>query len=158
MMQKKSWDVTVVMTESATHFVGELTFRTLSRHPVYTGMFDESIEWVPDHISLSDYADLFVIAPCTANVAAKMAHGIADDLLTASVLASTAPVLVVPAMNEKMLDNPATISNLDLLRSRGLNVMDSGEGELACGIEGRGRMPAIETIIKRAEEILKPGC
>lgn len=154
MMQKKNWDVTVVMTESAKRFVGELTFRTLSRNPVYSGMFDDNIEWVPDHISLSDRADLFVIAPCTANVIAKTANGLADDLLSASVLATKAPVLIAPAMNENMLDNPATAANIDTLKSRGIRVMETGKGDLACGVEGRGRMPDLEDIVFAAEGML----
>ncbi len=118
-----------------------LTFRTLSRRSVATDLFEDPATWVPGHVSLADWCDALVVAPCTANAAAKMAHGIAGDSISAMALACRKPKLVAPAMNEGMLENPATRDNLATLRKRGIAVMDCGEGELACGTEGRGRMP-----------------
>lgn len=154
-LRSLEYEVSVVMTEAAAHFVGELTFRTLSRNPVTVGMFDACDEWYPEHISLAERGDVIVIAPCTANVIAKMANGIADDVLTCTVLAAKVPVLIAPAMNEGMWENPATVENVETLRRRGINVMDVDSGELACGTEGKGRMPDIDEIIKELERILE---
>lgn len=137
---KSGHEVHVVMTESATKFIGETTLRTLSKNPVYVKMFDERVDWVPEHISLADRADIFVVAPCTANVIAKLAHGICDDLLTCTALACTAPMLIAPAMNDRMWSHPATIANVDLLKTRGVVLADAEAGDLACGYEGKGRM------------------
>lgn len=152
LVSKAGHDVHVVMTSAATRFIGEVTLRTLSRNPVAVDMFDEDIDWVPEHISLADKADLFVVAPCTANVIAKMAHGLADDLLTCTALACECPILIAPAMNEKMWNHPATASNVDALTGRGVKFMDVAEGALACGYEGKGRMAEPELI---AEMIIK---
>lgn len=157
LLKAEGLDVWVVMTEAATRFVGELTFRTLSQHPVAVEMFPEKGEWLPEHISLADRADAMVVAPCTANVIAKMAHGLADDLLSCTALACRAPLLVAPAMNEKMWDSPATVENVELLRSRGVRVIDVGSGELACGYEGRGRMAAPADIVKTVKTALGIG-
>ena len=151
LMKLRGWDVSVIMTPSATEFVGTLTFRTLSQHPVGVDMFDRALEWMPDHISLADRAGMFVIAPCTANVIAKLAHGIADDLLTATALACTAPLVVAPAMNENMWDHAATRDNVAVLRKRGVRVLDVGAGDLACGRKGRGRMADASLILKTVE-------
>lgn len=153
LFKKEGWDVTVVMTVAATRFVSELTFRTLSQQKVYVEMFDDTGEWCPDHISLSDRADVFLLAPCTANVIAKVAHGIADDLLTATVLACVIPVIVAPAMNEKMWRNPVTQGNVDSLRHRGIEVLGTERGDLACGYEGEGRLLSLDTIVSRTKEI-----
>ncbi len=144
---KQGWDVSVVMTESATKFVTALTFQTLSRNPVGVDAFAEPQQWMPEHIGFADRATVFVVAPCTANVIAKMAHGIADDMLTAALLATRAPLLVAPAMNVHMWDNPATQRNIAQLRQDGVTVMDAGEGDLACGYTGRGRMPEPAAIV-----------
>lgn len=153
LMKKAGWDVTVVMTEAATCFVGPLTFRTLSGNPVAVEMFpDPAPETVP-HIALSDWADTMVIAPCTANVMAKLAHGIADDLLTCTALACTAPLVVAPAMNEKMWDHPATQANLGVLRERGVQVIEVASGDLACGYQGRGRLAELETILAAVKNV-----
>lgn len=146
MFRKRGWTVSVIMTRAATKFVGELTFRTLSQNPVAVDMFDCPDEWYPEHISLAQRADALLIAPCTANVIAKIAYGLADDLLSATVLASTAPVIIAPAMNDKMWDNAATRANVKLLKSRGICMVDVEAGELACGCEGRGRMASLEKI------------
>ncbi|MBU4286176.1 MAG: phosphopantothenoylcysteine decarboxylase [Verrucomicrobia bacterium] len=155
LMIKKNREVSVVMTQAATRFVGELTFRTLTRRPVVLDMFQEMETWRPTHISLADWADVLVIAPCTANVMAKLAHGLADDALTATALACAAPLVVAPAMNEKMWIHPATQENVRILKARGAVIVDVEQGELACGYEGRGRLASLETILKAVERRLK---
>ena len=155
LMIKKNWEVSVVMTQAATRFVGELTFRALTCRPVVLDLFQEMETWRPTHISMADWADVFVIAPCTANVMAKLAHGLADDALTAVALACAVPLVVAPAMNEKMWNHPATRENLRLLKSRGVVVVDVEQGELACGCEGQGRLAALDTILKAVEQCLK---
>lgn len=155
LMTKKDWDVSVVMTEAATHFVTELTFRTLSRRPVAVEMFPRSIEWVPEHIACADRADLLCIAPCTANVAAKLAHGLADDQLTCTALACKAPLVIAPAMNVNMWEHPATQANVKVLRDRGARIVECGTGELACGWEGKGRMADPEAIVAAVAAVLE---
>ncbi len=150
---KAGAEVSVTMTKGAQQFVAPLTFRTLSRRSVATDLFEDPATWVPGHVSLADWCDALVVAPCTANVAAKMAHGIADDSLSALALACRKPKLVAPAMNEGMLENPATRDNLATLRKRGVAVMDCGEGELACGTEGRGRMPEPAEVFAATEAL-----
>ena len=140
LLVKRGDDVHVVMTEHAKAFVTPLTFRTLSRHPVQSELFAEPLDWKPEHIGLAERADLVVVAPATANILAKMAHGLADDLLSSVALATRAPILVAPAMNTGMWANPATQANLAALRARGVRVVEPGDGELACGTTGTGRM------------------
>lgn len=147
MMVREGWGVHVVMTDGATRFVTPLTFQTLSRNPVATGMFDEVRDWRPNHVSLAQAADVLCIAPCTANVIAKLAHGIADDELTATALACRAPLVIAPAMNDAMFEHPATQANIALLRERGAVIVEPGVGELACGSGGRGRLAALEDIL-----------
>ena len=137
---KNGDDVHVVMTDHAKAFVTPLTFQTLSRNPVQSALFDRPEDWRPGHISLAEAADLVVVAPATANIIAKMAQGIADDLLSSILLATRAPVLVAPAMNEGMYVNAATQANLATLRTRGVVFVDPSEGELACGTAGVGRL------------------
>lgn len=151
---KGGFDVNVVMTAAATGFVTPLTFRTLSRNPVWTGLFDDVAQWEPGHTSLADTCDLLVLAPCTANVIAKTAHGIADDALTSLVLACRKPLLVAPAMNVNMFDHPATQTNLKRLRERGACVMEPGTGDLACGTTDKGRMPEPADVYKQTCELL----
>lgn len=151
LMQRRGWTVSVVMTEGATRFVTPLTFQTLSRHAVGTGLFDEADGWHPEHISYADRADVLLVAPCTANVIAKLAHGIADDLLTCTALATKAPVVVAPAMNDNMWDHPATRDNIALLEKRGVRFVEVGSGDLACGREGVGRLAEPETIVAVVE-------
>lgn len=151
----RNWDVSVMMTRAATHFIGALTFRTLSRNPVAIDMFEEADVWRPEHISLAERADVVLIAPCTANVMAKMAHGLADDLLTCTVLATEAPVVVAPAMNDKMWNHPATRDNVRILASRGVKLVDVGTGDLACGYQGKGRMADLDAIMGAVETALK---
>ncbi len=157
LMKKRGWEVSVIMTAAATRFVGELTFRTLSQNPVGVEMFDPGIEWNPDHIALADRADVVVIAPCTANVLAKLAHGLCDDLLSATVLACRAPLVLAPAMNENMWNHPATRANVRTLKERGACWVEPGAGDLACGREGRGRLADTAAIVEIAVQALEQG-
>lgn len=155
LMQKQGWEVSVVMTAGAAEFVAPLTFQTLSRNAVGTGLFDEKDGWHPEHIAYADRADVMVVAPCTANVLAKMAHGIADDLLTCTLLATRAPVVVAPAMNDAMWEHPATRANVEVLRARGVHLVDVGAGELACGREGAGRLAEPVEIVRQVASVLE---
>lgn len=146
--------VRVTMTASATRFVGELTFRTLSRHPVLVDMFAQPESWSPAHIAWAEEASAMVVAPCTANVLAKLAHGLADDSLSAVALACSAPLLVAPAMNSVMWRNPATQANIRVLRERGVIVIEPGTGDLACGIGGEGRMAEPADIMRVLQETM----
>ena len=141
-------DVTVVMTPAATEFVRPLTFQTLSRNPVYVEQFAPPVAWKPEHIALSD-CDVAIVAPATANTIAKMRYGIADNLLTSTLLATRAPIFVAPAMNTGMWESAATQENIAALRARGVNVIDPENGELACGASGSGRMMSVEEIYKK---------
>lgn len=145
-LQKAGVRVKVVMTEHATHFVDPLTFRALTNEPVAIGLFDDPQDPI-HHISLAQEADVFLLAPCTANVLAKAAHGIADDLLSTTILATTAPIMVAPAMNVHMYENPATQENIATLKRRGFTFIEAGEGYLACGDVGKGRMAEPEAIV-----------
>lgn len=156
-LTKQGHQVFVVMTESATQFIGAMTFQTLSRNPVTSGVFDERDSWRPTHIDLADRADLFLIAPATANVIAKLAQGIADDALTSIALATRAPLLIAPAMNGKMWLHDATQQNVAMLKSRGAEFIGPEEGMLACGYEGVGRLWKVEDIVAKADEILLRG-
>ncbi|MCX7115982.1 MAG: bifunctional phosphopantothenoylcysteine decarboxylase/phosphopantothenate--cysteine ligase CoaBC [Gammaproteobacteria bacterium] len=133
-------EVKVVMTESATHFVTPLTFQTLSGHPVQTQLWEEGAPQTMEHIHLARWADLFIIVPATANILAKMAHGIADDLLSTLYLVTNTPVMVCPAMNQSMWQHPATQANIQLLKSRQVRIIDPEDGEAACGESGIGRL------------------
>lgn len=132
--------VSVVMTKSATEFVTPLTFRTLSQNPVFIDQFAPPASWKPEHISLAEAADIVVVAPATANIIAKMRSGIADDLLSATLLATRAKIVIAPAMNTGMWDNPVTQENLAVLKARGVKVIEPDDGFLACGVKGKGRM------------------
>jgi phosphopantothenoylcysteine synthetase/decarboxylase len=153
-LAQDAFEVHVVMTRWATEFVAPLTFQTLSRHPVTTGIFDEKESWHPGHIALADSADLFLIAPATAMTIAKLACGIADDALTSFALASQAPLLIAPAMNGKMWMHAATQENVARLKSRGAHFIGPEEGLLACGYEGIGRLWETIGILEEAEKIL----
>lgn len=149
-LQKAGLRVKVVMTEHATHFIDPTTFRALTREPVAVGLFDDAPGDPIHHISLAKEADLYLIAPCTANVMAKMAHGIADDLLTTTALATPAPIMIAPAMNVNMYEHVATQENMATLRSRGVRFVDAGEGYLACGDVGKGRLADPDDIVAAA--------
>jgi phosphopantothenoylcysteine decarboxylase / phosphopantothenate---cysteine ligase len=144
-------EVRVIMTESATQFVAPLTFQTLSRHHVFVDTFEEKDASVVSHIDLADHADLFVIAPATANAIAKLALGLGDDMLSTTLLATTAPILVAPAMNVHMYVNPAVQQNMQTLIGRGIRFIEPGEGQLACGYVGKGRLAEPEEIIAAVE-------
>ena len=141
-------DVTVVMTSAACEFVKPLTFQTLSRNPVYVDQFAPPVSWKPEHISLAEEADRVVVAPATANTIAKMRYGLADNLLTATLLATRAPVVVAPAMNTGMWESPVTQENITALKQRGVTVIEPVDGELACGVKGKGRMMDPEQIFQ----------
>jgi phosphopantothenoylcysteine decarboxylase/phosphopantothenate--cysteine ligase len=157
-LRQLSLDVNVVMTESAGHFVTPLVLQTLTGKPVYTEMFPmvSQTDYEIDHIALADRADLFLVAPATANFIAKLAHGIADDLLSCTILATKAPVLVCPSMNVNMLMNKATQDNIEILKGRGVQILEPASGELACGWEGAGRLPDPERIVSEVQMILTP--
>ncbi len=149
-LSKKGYRVFPVMTENAARFITPLTFEALCGQPCQIRMFD-----APDpipHIRLAEDADLLLIAPATADIIAKIAHGIADDLLTSTVLAAVCPLMIAPAMNTHMYENPATQENLRILRERGVLILEPGEGRLACGTEGKGRLPDPEIIIDCVEQ------
>lgn len=146
-LQKAGLRVKVVMTEHATHFIDPTTFRALTHEPVAVGLFDDPSDPI-HHISLAQEADIFAIAPCTANMLAKMAHGIADDLLSTAVLATTAPVIVAPAMNVHMYEAAATQENMATLRNRGVQFIEPGVGYQACGDVGKGRMSEPDEIVE----------
>ncbi len=145
-LKKLGANVKVVMTKSATEFVTPRTFQEITKNPVSVEMFGDAANFNVAHIALADFAELFLIAPATANFLAKAAHGIADDLLTTTFLATTAPIMIAPSMNTNMLNNPATQANLEILRNRGVKILESATGELACGIVGKGRLPEPENI------------
>ena len=153
---KTGAQVRVIMTKSAMQFIAPLTLQTLSQGPVYTEMFVPTESHEMAHITLADYADAFVIAPATGNVIGKIASGIADDLLTTTIMAQNKPTLICPAMNDKMLANPIVQDNIRKLRQYGYCVMESGVGELACKTSGSGRLPAIPAIVDAVESLLAP--
>jgi phosphopantothenoylcysteine decarboxylase len=152
LLTKAGGDVRVVMTTDAQRFITPLPFKTLTRHPVVTDLYDEEEGWQPAHIRLADEADLLLIAPATANVIAKMANGIADDALTCIALALNpkAKMLIAPAMNGKMWEHPATRENVKILKSRGAEFIGPDAGMLSCGYEGIGRLWPVEKIAGRA--------
>ena len=139
-------DVHVIMTESATKFITPLTLQTLSRNKVYTSMWPDVSDWEPEHISLADRADLFLVAPATAQTIANFANGQAPDLLSSTYLATLAPTIIAPAMNGKMLDHPATQKNIETLLERGHQFIEPEEGMLACGYAGKGKLASVERI------------
>ena len=157
LLTKAKCDVRVVMTTDAQRFITPLPFKTLTRNPVVTDLYDEDQGWKPTHISLADEADLLLIAPATANVIAKMTHGIADDALTCIALALNprAKLLIAPAMNGKMWLHAATQQNVATLKKRGAEFIGPDEGMLSCGYEGIGRLWPVEKIATRVLARLK---
>ncbi len=147
LLVKQHADVHVIMTKGATEFMTPLTFEALTGNKVHTDIFDKDSGTEIPHISLSEKADVLIIAPATANVAAKAANGIADDMLTSLILASSCPKIIAPAMNTRMYDNPVTQDNLNKLRSYGWDVITPDEGRLACGTTGRGKLPSPERLL-----------
>src|SRR5215472_15689316 len=152
LFQERGLEVQVVMTAAAREFVSPLTFAALSGRKVITDIFSETageanLESAIEHIAVAESIDALVIAPATADVLAKIAHGLADDFLTTLVLATRAPVIVAPAMNVNMWENIATCENLDVLRKRGVKIVEPEEGYLACGMVGAGRLASLESIV-----------
>ena len=154
-LTKAGHQVTCVLTKGAVEFVTPLTLSTLSRRPVITDLFAEKEGWQPGHIQLADDADLLLIAPATANVLAAMAHGFANDALTAIALATRAPILIAPAMNGKMWQHAATLRNVETLKDWGVNFIEPAEGLLACGYEGVGRLAPVDEIVAEVQAKLK---
>jgi phosphopantothenoylcysteine decarboxylase / phosphopantothenate---cysteine ligase len=154
-LQRRGVDVHVVMTEHATRFVSAMTLEALSRHPVFVDQFAPGTDGDIRHISLADAADLLLVAPATANTLGKFAHGIADDALSTLFLATTAPVLVAPAMNVNMFRHPAVVENIETLRARGVGVIEPGTGYLACGWLGEGRLADVPEVVEAAMAALQ---
>lgn len=148
LLVKAGAEVRVIMTENAKNFITPITFETLTGHKCITDTFDRNFEFSVEHVSLAQKADTIMIAPATANVIAKLAHGLADDMLTTTVLASKAPKIIAPAMNTGMYENPVTQDNLALLQKYGMEVVTPASGRLACGDVGAGKMPEPETLIE----------
>ena len=157
LLTRAKCDVRVVMTADAQHFITPLPFKTLTRNPVVTDLYDEDEGWKPTHVELADAADVLLIAPATANVIAKLAHGLADDALSCIALALNpkAKILIAPAMNGKMWLHVATQQNVQTLKQRSVEFIGPDEGLLSCGYEGIGRLWPVEKIASRALELLK---
>ena len=156
-LKKLGHGVFCVMTRDATHFITPLTLQTLSQHPVTIDLFEDGEgDWRPSHLQLADTADLLVISPATANIIAKLAHGIADDALTTIALAlrPEAKVLIAPAMNGKMWLHPATQANVELLQSRSVEFIGPDKGLLACSYEGIGRLWDVDKIVEKIQKML----
>ncbi len=152
---KSDCDVHVIMTKNAAELVTPLTFKTLSKNPVSIDLFAEITDWRPEHISLAEKGDLMIIAPATANIIAKIAHGIADDALSATVLAFKGTKIIAPSMNTAMLGNPVTQENILILKQRDFIIIDPEDGELACGKVGTGRLAPVEQIVDEIQNCLK---
>jgi len=150
-LRKKGFEVTVVMTEEAKHFITELTLQNLSGNKVYCDMFSVPAEWEPTHISLALKADLILIAPCSANIIGKLASGICDDLLTCTVISSKAKVLIAPAMNKRMYENKAVQDNIKTLTTRNYSFIGPVKGHLVCGAEGVGHIASVEDILSEVK-------
>ena len=155
LLQKQGIDVYVVMTKHACQFVAPLTFETLSGHPVAVDTFERPATWEVEHIALAKRADLFLIAPATANIIGKMACGIADDMLSTTVMATKAPVMIAPAMNTGMWESAAVQQNIKTLIGRGVHVVTPATGHLACGDSGAGKLEDVAVIAERALEVLR---
>src|SRR5215471_3397366 len=155
-LQKRGHEVVAVMTHAATRFVGAVTFEAITRRHVITDQFAEGMNADIEHIALASTIDLLLIAPATANIIGKLANGIADDFLSTLYTATRAPVLVAPAMNTQMFEHVAVRTNLETLASRGVRFVDPGEGYLACGWIGKGRLAEPDDIVTAAEMILHP--
>lgn len=153
-LRKAGCNVYPVMTRGATEFITPLTLRTLTRNPVVLNLFDEGSSWQPGHIELADRAALLLVAPATANCIAKLAHGLADDALSAIALATRAPILIAPAMNGHMWENPVTQENVARLTARGVQWIGPESGMLACGYEGIGRLWETDGIVAAALSLL----
>ena len=156
-LKKSGANVRVMMTRHATEFVSPRTFQEITGNAVSVEMFGDAANFHVAHIALADFADAILIAPATANFLAKAAHGICDDLLTTTIVASDKPLLIAPSMNTKMFDNPATQDNLRILRARGAKILEPATGELACGTSGKGRLPEPVDICAAIEKLFASG-
>ena len=148
LLVKSGADVHVIMTENATNFINPITFETLTGHKCVVDTFDRNFEFKVEHVALAQLADVIMVAPATANVIAKLSHGLADDMLTTTILASRAPKIIAPAMNTGMYENPVTQDNIRLLQHYGMEVITHACGHLACGDNGAGKMPEPETLFQ----------
>ena len=155
-LQKRGHDVVAIMTATATKFVGPITFEAITRRPVITDQFEPGANADIEHIALASTIDLLLVAPATANILGKFANGIADDFLSTLFIATRAPVLVAPAMNTQMFAHDAVRANLDTLAKRGVRFVEPGEGYLACGWIGKGRLAEPDEIVTAAEAVLRP--
>src|SRR5882672_5224111 len=155
-LQKRGHEVVAVMTHSATRFVGPVTFEAITRRHVITDQFETGMNADIEHIALASTIDLLLIAPATANIIGKLANGLADDFLSTLYTATRAPVLIAPAMNTQMFEHEAVRKNLDTLAARGTRFVEPGEGYLACGWIGKGRLAEPDDIVAAAEAILRP--
>jgi phosphopantothenoylcysteine decarboxylase / phosphopantothenate---cysteine ligase len=155
-LQKNGHDVVAIMTRSARRFVGPLTFEAITRREVITDQFKPGANADIEHIAIASGIDLLLVAPATANIIAKFAHGLADDFLSALFTATRAPVLVAPAMNTNMFEHPAVVQNMETLMARGVHVVDPGSGYLACGWIGKGRLAEPDEVVAAAEQVLRP--
>ncbi len=153
-LTKQNIDVRVILTDGGAHFITPLTLETLSRSPVASGQFSREAPYEVEHIALAKLADVFLVAPATANFIGKAANGIADDLLSTTFLATRAPVLIAPAMNSNMLTHPAVVQNIAALRARGCTFIEPEDGMLACGDVGKGRLAPVEDIVSAVQAAL----
>lgn len=156
MLKKKKADVTVIMTQNATNFINPITFETLTGNKCLIDTFDRNFQYDVEHVELAKAAEVFLVAPASANVIAKAAHGIADDMLTTTLLAATCPKLFAPAMNTRMYQNPITQDNLQILKKYGMKVITPASGHLACGDTGEGKMPEVEELYDNIIDALTP--
>ena len=156
MLKKKKADVTVIMTQNATNFINPITFETLTGNKCQIDTFDRNFQYDVEHVELAKAAEVFLVAPASANVIAKAAHGIADDMLTTTLLAATCPKLFAPAMNTRMYQNPITQDNLQILKKYGMKVITPASGYLACGDTGEGKMPEVEELYDNIIDALTP--
>ena len=156
-LRKLGVNVNVIMTKSATEFVTPLSFQSLSQNYVVCDMFEDPKTWDVEHISLAKRADVFLIAPATANVIGKIANGIADDMITTTVMATKAKVLIAPAMNTNMYENPILQRNINTLKELGYNFVEPESGRLACGDTGKGKLASPETIVDEVVKLLSKG-
>ncbi len=156
-LRRQGAEVRVVMTEAAARFVGPVTFRALSQHPVLTDMWAPDNPWDEPHVALGEWAELYVIAPATASLLARLASGVADDMVSATALNVRCPVLLAPSMSDRMYEHPAVQANLARLRERGCHVVGPERGPLASGRIGIGRLAEPDTIVAAAISLLDPG-
>lgn len=152
---KRGYDVEVVLTKNATEFIGPHTFDSLTHNRTMVDTFDRNYQSQVEHVALADKADLLIVAPATANVLAKAAHGIADDMVTTTILACNCPKIAAPAMNTKMYENPVTQDNLEILRKYGWQIIEPASGRLACGAVGKGKMPEPETLLEAVDHAIR---